>query len=50
MIFEIGYVDGNDLHFKVVKIEAENEEKARAKIFEGHGFEHRITHVKEVNE
>ena len=49
MLYEIGYVDGHDLQFKVVKVEAENEEKARASIFEGHGFEHRITHVKEVS-
>ena len=50
MLFEIGYVDGHDLKFKVVNVEADDEEKAKAKIFEGHGFDHRITHVKEVTE
>lgn len=47
-IYEVRYVDGNDMRYKVVNIKAPNEEIARGSIFEGNAFEHRILSVKEI--
>ncbi len=46
--YEVSYVDGHDMKFKVLHIKAANEEDARQAIFEGNAFEHRITSVKEM--
>ena len=46
--YEVSYVDGNDMRYKVQDIKAENAEKARATIFEGNAFEHIVLNVKEV--
>ena len=52
MVYEVGYISGNSLKFKVVKVEAENRNDAVIKAFdrEGRSFENSLVSVKELKE